>query len=65
MGMSKDEVKSRINDAEGGGQEAAGNLPGNETLEAKGELQAVIGKAQAKFGDIKQAIKDAKKARLM
>jgi uncharacterized protein YjbJ (UPF0337 family) len=35
---------------------------GNETLEAKGKIQKVVGQAQAKFGDVKQDVKDAKKS---
>lgn len=61
MSMNKDQVKGRVNQAEGKVKEVAGKLVGNETLEAKGKIQNVVGKAQAKFGDVKQDIKDAQK----
>jgi uncharacterized protein YjbJ (UPF0337 family) len=34
---------------------------GNETLEAKGKVQKNLGKAQAKYGDIKRDVKDITK----
>jgi uncharacterized protein YjbJ (UPF0337 family) len=64
MTMNKDQVKGRINEAEGKIKEVAGKLVGNEKLEAKGKVQKILGEAQAEFGDIKQevkqGIKDAK-----
>ncbi len=61
MSMNKDQVKGRVKEAEGKIKEVAGKLVGNDTLEAKGRAQKVLGKAQAKFGDVKQDVKDAKK----
>ena len=61
MGMNKDQVKGRANEVKGNIKEVAGKLVGNEKLEAKGKVQAVIGEAQAKFGDVKQALKDSTK----
>ena len=60
MSMNKDQVKGRVNEAEGKIKEVAGRLVGNERLEAKGKVQKVLGEAQAKFGDVKKDIKDAK-----
>jgi uncharacterized protein YjbJ (UPF0337 family) len=60
MSMNKDQVKGRVNEAEGKIKEVAGRLVGNEHLEAKGKVQKVLGEAQAKFGDVKKDIKDAK-----
>lgn len=60
MSMNRDQVKGRVNQAEGKVKEVAGKLVGNESLEAKGKIQNVVGKAQAKFGDVKQDVKDAK-----
>lgn len=60
MSMNKDQVKGRVNEAEGKMKELAGKLVGNEKLEAKGQAQKILGKAQAKFGDVKKAVKDAK-----
>jgi uncharacterized protein YjbJ (UPF0337 family) len=59
MSMNKDQVKGRMNEAEGKIKEATGKLVGNEKLEAKGKVQKVLGKAQAKFGDVKKDVKDA------
>ena len=62
MSMNKDQVKGRVNEAKGKIKEAAGKLVGNEKLEAKGKVQKVLGKAQAKFGDVKSDVKEAKKS---
>ena len=61
MNMNKDQVKGRIKEAQGKIKEVAGKLVGNETLEAKGKVQKIVGEAQAKFGDVKQNVRDAKK----
>ena len=62
MSTNKDQVKGRIKEAEGKIKEFAGKLVGNENLEAKGKIQKVLGEAQAKYGDLKKGLKDAKKA---
>jgi uncharacterized protein YjbJ (UPF0337 family) len=61
MSMNKDQIKGRVKEAEGKIKEVAGKLVGNETLEAKGKIQKVLGEAQAKFGDVKKDMKDATK----
>jgi uncharacterized protein YjbJ (UPF0337 family) len=61
MSINKDQIKGRVKEAEGKIKEVAGKLVGNETLEAKGKVQKVLGEAQAKFGDLKQDVKDIKK----
>lgn len=61
MGMNKDQTEGRVKQAEGKIKEIAGKLVGNEKLEAKGKVQRVLGKAQAKFGDVKQDVKDSAK----
>ncbi len=61
MTINKDQVKGRVKEVKGKIKELAGNLVGNETLEAKGTVQRLAGEAQAKFGDLKQDVKDAKK----
>ena len=61
MGMNKDQVKGRVKESEGKIKEVAGKLVGNESLEAKGKVQKTLGQAQAKFGDVKQDMKDSKK----
>jgi uncharacterized protein YjbJ (UPF0337 family) len=60
MSMNKDQVKGRVKEAEGKIKEVAGKLVGNETLEAKGKIEKVLGVAQAKFGDVKQGVKGSK-----
>jgi uncharacterized protein YjbJ (UPF0337 family) len=57
MGTNKDQVKGKTNEAKGKIKEVAGNLVGNEKLEEKGRIQKNLGKAQAKYGDIKDAVK--------
>ena len=61
MNINKDQVKGRVKEAEGKIKEVAGKLVGNETLEAKGKVQKILGQAQAKFGDVKQDVNDIKK----
>ena len=58
MGINKDQVKGRVNEAEGKIKEVAGKLVGNENLEAKGKVQKNLGKAQARYGDVKKDVKD-------
>ena len=58
MSMNKDQVKGRVNEAKGKIKEVAGRLVGNEKLEAKGKAQKIVGKARAKFGDVKKDVKD-------
>jgi uncharacterized protein YjbJ (UPF0337 family) len=61
---NKDQVEGRINEAKGTVKELAGKAVGNDRLRAKGAVQKVVGKAQAKFGDVKEDVKDeAKKNR--
>jgi uncharacterized protein YjbJ (UPF0337 family) len=62
MSTNKDQVEGRIKEAKGKVKEVAGKLVGNESLEAKGKVQKTLGRAQAKFGDVKQDIKDSKKS---
>ena len=55
------QAEGRVKEAEGKIKEVAGNLVGNETLEAKGTVERVVGKAQTKYGDVKQDVQDASK----
>ena len=61
MSINKDLVKGRTEEAKGKIKEIAGDLVGNEKLEAEGKIQKNLGKAQAKFGDVKKNVKDAVK----
>jgi uncharacterized protein YjbJ (UPF0337 family) len=61
MNINKDQVKGRVEEAEGKIKETAGKLVGNEKLEIEGNVQKNLGKAQAKFGDLKRDVKDLSK----
>ena len=61
MSINKDQVKGRVKAAEGKIKEISGALVGNESLEAKGKIQKNLGKAQAKYGDIKHDLEDITK----
>jgi uncharacterized protein YjbJ (UPF0337 family) len=56
--INKDQVAGRVEEAKGTIKEAAGKLVGDETLQAKGNIQKNLGKVQAKVGDIKKDLKD-------
>jgi uncharacterized protein YjbJ (UPF0337 family) len=61
MSINKDQVKGRVDEAKGKVNEVTGKLVGHEKLEAKGKVQKIVGEAQAKYGGLKQDLKDAKK----
>ena len=61
MNINKDQIKGRVEEAKGALKEATGKLVGDETLEAKGNIQKNLGKVEAKFGDVKQDVKDSSK----
>lgn len=61
MSVNRDQVKGRVKEAQGKVKEVAGKLVGNTKLEAKGKVQKYLGQAQAKFGDVKQDVKDSMK----
>ena len=61
MGINKDQVKGRAKEAEGKVQEVAGKIIGSEQQEAKGNAKKNLGELQARYGDIKEKVKDAQK----
>jgi len=61
MSMNKGQVKGRAKEVKGMVKEVAGKLVGNKKLEEKGKVEKIRGEAQAEVGDVKQAVKDAKK----
>jgi uncharacterized protein YjbJ (UPF0337 family) len=61
MSMNKDQVKGRVEEAKGAIKEATGKVMDDKTLEAKGNIEKNLGKVQAKFGDVKQDVKDSSK----
>lgn len=58
--MNKDQVKGRIKTAKGELKVIAGNAMGNERLAEKGKLEKIVGKAQARFGDIREEVESDK-----
>jgi uncharacterized protein YjbJ (UPF0337 family) len=61
MSTNKDQVRGRVKEAKGKIKEVAGRLLGDKTLQAKSKSQNTLGKAQAKFGDVKQRVKESSK----
>lgn len=55
--MNKDQVKGRAREAKGKLKEATGKLIGNKDMETDGKIENVVGKAQAKYGDLKNDLK--------
>jgi uncharacterized protein YjbJ (UPF0337 family) len=61
MDVNKDQVKGRVREAQGTIKQAVGKLVGNQKLEAKGKVQKVVGRTQAKIGDLKSDVKSVMK----
>lgn len=61
MSINRDQVKGRVEEVKGASKEAVGKIVNDKTLEAKGNFQKNMGKARAKFGDLKQGAKDSSK----
>ena len=57
--MNKDQVEGKLQDIGGKLQEEAGKLVGNEEQQVKGLKNQVEGKTQEKYGDAKDALRDA------
>ena len=57
MGINKDQVEGRVEEAKGKIKEVAGKLVGNERLEEKGKAEKIAGKHQAARADLKEDIK--------
>ena len=54
MGINKDQVQGRIDEAKGAIKEEAGKVVGNPSLEVKGNIEKNLGKVQAKVGDVRE-----------
>jgi uncharacterized protein YjbJ (UPF0337 family) len=61
MGINKDQVEGRVKEAAGKVQEVAGKTVGSTTQQVKGEVNKAAGAAQAKYGDVKNDIKNNSK----
>ena len=57
--MNKDQIDGKLQDIGGKIQEEAGKLVGNEEQQVKGLKNQVEGKTQEKYGDAKDALRDA------
>ena len=59
MGINKDQVEGRLEQAEGTIKEVVGKAVGNKTLEVKGNIQKNVGAVKASIGDVKNDIEKA------
>lgn len=57
---NKDQLEGKAREFGGSAQEKAGNITGNEDLEARGVANRGEGKAQSAFGDAKEKAEDIK-----
>jgi uncharacterized protein YjbJ (UPF0337 family) len=55
--VNQDQAKGRVKGVKGKVKEVAGRVSGDKALEQEGQLQAIVGKVQAGFGDLKEDIK--------
>ncbi len=56
MGINKHQVNGRMKLAKGAIKESTGRIVGNKKMQVKGNIQKMIGKVQAKLGDIKAGV---------
>lgn len=56
MGINKDQVHGRAEEAQGKVKEVVGKVVGNKDLEVKGNIQKNVGAVQASVGDAKKDI---------
>jgi len=59
--VNKDHIEGKTKEATGRAKDKAGEMTGNEDLEARGEAERVEGKTQGAWGKAKDAIRDAAK----
>jgi uncharacterized protein YjbJ (UPF0337 family) len=57
--INKDEVKGKYEQAKGTVKDKAGELTGNERLEAEGEAQHAKGDVQESWGKVKRNVSNA------
>ncbi len=57
--MNEDQIKGKAEKAKGYVKEKAGEVTGNENLEAEGSAERVAGKARETVGNAKEKVKDA------
>jgi uncharacterized protein YjbJ (UPF0337 family) len=59
MGINKDQVKGRAEEATGKAKEVVGKVFGDKSLEVKGNIEKNVGAARASVGDAKSNIDKA------
>ncbi len=59
MGINKDQVQGRVEEAKGTIKEVAGKLLDDKTLEIKGNIQKNLGKTQTKLGDLEEEVNNS------
>ncbi len=59
MGINKDQVQGRVEEAKGTIKEVAGKLLDDKTLEIKGNNQKNLGKTQTKLGDLEEEVNNS------
>ncbi|MFC2991154.1 MULTISPECIES: CsbD family protein [Halomonas] len=57
--MNKNQVEGRAHQAKGKVKEIVGKLTGNKETEYKGKAEKQGGKAESKYGDVKEDVKKA------
>jgi len=61
--MSNNEIKGQVKQVKGTVKDAVGNLTGNKTLQAKGKIENLVGKAQEKIGQVERHADERNTAR--
>jgi len=64
MGINKDQVQGRAEEAQGKVKEVVGKVLGNKELEVKGNLQKNVGAIQSSVGDAKESLEKTLKKSL-
>ena len=60
--MDKDRMEGKTKEATGWAKDKAGEMSGNEEMEARGETERAEGKGQGALGKVKDAAGDLKDA---
>jgi uncharacterized protein YjbJ (UPF0337 family) len=60
MGINKHQVSGRFKEVAGKVREVARRAAGSSREELKGNLKKNVGKAQARFGDVKEQIRKSR-----
>ena len=61
MGINKDQIKGRTQEAKGKVKEVVGRALGNKSMEVKGNVQKNMGAVRASVGDAKESVSKALK----